>query len=96
MAISLNSQVFEITEIYTCKTEREIKRIEKRFDRAVIGKDYYGERGNYYMALEEGDTDEYYERLGIKFYCIPKRKRVKVQLTVLFYDENEWDDKEGI
>ena len=94
LTMSLQAQVFEITDVYICEKEREIKRIQRRFDRAVIARDYFGEPENFYMALDDDDTLEYYKRLGIKFYCIPKRKRDKVTLIMLFYEEGEWDNEE--
>ena len=96
LVINLNSQVFEITDVYFCKKEREIKRIQKRFDRAVIGKDYFGEPGNYYMELEEDDIYEYYKLFKFKIYCIPKKKRKKIQLIMLFYDEGDWSDEQKL
>lgn len=90
-AYSQDKWLFENVDILYCKRKTEIKRIQKRFDKAVIWKDYYGERNNYYMELEEDDIYEYNKRLGIKFYCIPKRKRKNIHLTMLFYEEGEFN-----
>lgn len=87
--------LFMPTDFYICDKKHEAKRIIKRFDKAVIGRDYVKDGdGKYYIELEEDDINEYYERFGIKFHCIPKRKREKIVLLMLINDDGEWNDEE--
>ena len=82
--------VFQIEEIYHGKNYREMKKLRKRFDKAAIYKEFFYYDG-WYMELEEDDKEEYYKRFGIKFYCIPRQKRDKIELMVVFYD-TIWND----
>jgi hypothetical protein len=76
--------IYDPIEFYICENRTEAKRIIKRFDKAIIGKDLIITNDFYYIELEENDINEYFIFLGIKFYCIPKLKRKKIQTIEMF------------
>ena len=95
VSVTMFSQnsIFQIEELYHGSKYREMKRLQKRFDKAFIYKEFFYYDG-WYMVLEESDREEYYKRFGIKFRCIPKRKLKKIELFMVFYDEGEFNDEE--
>lgn len=78
LSFELGAQFQEEIKILTFQHKFEAKRVQRRFNRAVIYKEIVVSKWSdgekvIYIEIEDDDYDEYYKRFGLKRMCVPKR-----------------------
>lgn len=87
---------FNYSLFYTVKKEYKAKKLQKRFDKAAIYRDYFYQDGYFYMELDESDYNDNFEFFNIEINVIKKRhkKRIETLIMLKIDDTNTTIDQE--